>query len=436
MKTRGFGQPWQLIPLVGIGLIVALVVGTAAGANSRPTQWHSGAALADTVAAAAAAPAKTTPADLVIQLEARLGQHSVLTADLMRSRIRGDDDFVQAANAALGKNTDAMTEVISGMFGDAVGQKFRPLWSQHIVALFGYAGALADQDQGALANAKKELTADEYKLGDFFATASKGRLAKTAADASIKMHVDHLTEQADAYAKKDYATADKLYQESYGHTYDLGLTLANALLPAADRAQLQKPMWRLRSQLGKLLTDHAVLIEDVTRAAVTNTPDFQAAGDQINANSTDIAGAIGVLFGPAAGKQFGDLWADHINALVSYSAGVGANDTAKEDAAKAKLTDFEGSMGKLLSMAAGNKVPPATMGAALKMHDTMLMQHADAYGKKDYTAAHNIGYDTYNHMIDLAQTLANAFGESVAEKLPKGGAQTGYGGAAEYVEHH
>jgi hypothetical protein len=439
MKTRDFGQPWQLIPLLGIGLVVAFVISTAAGAGATagPAQWHAGAPLAETVAAAAAAaPAKASPADLAIQLEARLGQHSVLAADLMRSRIRGDDDFVQAANAALAKNTDAMTGVISGMFGEATGKKFAPLWSQHIVQLFAYAGALADNDAVAQKNARAELQEYEADLGGFFATASKGRLPKAAADAAVKMHVQHLTMQADAYAKKDYTTADKLYQESYGHTYDLGLVLANALLPTADRAVLQQPLWRLRSQLGKLLTDHAVLIEDVTRAAVTNAPDFTAAGAEINQNSTDLMNAIGVLFGSAAATQFGNLWGEHVDALVSYSSAVGAKDTAKQDAAKAKLTEFEGGMSKLLSAAAGNKVPPSAMAAALQMHDQMLMQHADAYGKKDYTSAHNIGYDTYNHMIDLAQTLANAFGESVAEKLPKGGPQTGYGGAADYVEHH
>lgn len=437
MKIR-FGQPWQLLPVLGIGLVVTLVVGTAAGAQrgSAAATWHVDAPPADAVAAAAAAPAAKSPGDLVIELEARLGQHSVLTADLMRSRIRGDDDFVQSANAALGKNTDAMSGVIGQMFGEATGKKFAPMWSQHIVALFGYAGALADQDPDKLAAARKELTEYEIDLGNFFADASQGRLSRKDADAAIRMHIEHLTGQADAYAKKDYATADTIYQESYQHTYNLGLTLADALLPQADLAALQKPMWRLRSQLGLLLTDHAVLIEDVTRAAVSNTPDFAAAGTQINKNSTDLINAISVLFGAAAAKQFGDLWGEHIDALVSYSTAVGTTDTAKQDAARTKLLSFEGDMSKLLSAAAGNSVPPSAMGAALRMHDTMLMQHADAYGKKDYTSAHNIGYDTYNHMIDLAQTLATAFGETVAAKLPKGGAQTGYGGEAGYVKRH
>jgi len=48
--------------------------------------------------------------------------------------------------------------------------------------------------------------------------------------------------------------------------------------------------------------------------------------------------------------------------------------------------------------------------------------------------AHDIAYDTYQQMFDLARTMADAFGASVAAKLPRGGAQTGFGGMAAVVE--
>jgi hypothetical protein len=64
----------------------------------------------------------------------------------------------------------------------------------------------------------------------------------------------------------------------------------------------------------------------------------------------------------------------------------------------------------------------------------MLLQHADAYAAKRYPAAHDIAYETYDHMFQLARTLADAFGATVAARLPHGGAQTGYGGLA--TERH
>lgn len=429
--TRGQGHPWQLVPILGIGLLATVLAGSA---TSAPRASVVPARAVDRPVVMVE-PAPATAADLAIRLEALLGQHSVLAADLMRSRIRGDDDFVQAANAALGTNTDAMSALVGQLFGAATGRAFAPMWSEHVVALVEYAGAVADQDNAARAHAMEELVEYEEELADFFAGASHGRLSPKAADQAVAMHVQHLTSQADAYAKKDYATADRIYRLGYQHSYDLGLTLAGALLPAADRATLQQPIWRLRSQLGKLLAEHAVLIEDVTRAAVTNTPDFSAAGQMINANTTDLASAVDTLFGAPAATKFQSLWASHVEQLVAYSGATAAKDTGKQEAARAKLKEFETGLGAFLAAATAGRMTSADLTAALTTHDQMLLKHADAYGTKDYSAAHDIAHDTYDHMFELARQLADAFGGAVAARLPRGGPQTGYGGMADVVEH-
>jgi len=421
MQTRGPAHRWPLFPVLCAVLVALLPAGSAAGVPRVPAVFAAGAIAAPTAA------------DLAIRLEALLGEHSVLAADLMRSRIRGDDDFVQAANAALGKNTDAMTALIGQLFGKSTADQFGPMWSQHIVQLYAYAGALADHDDAARAAARGELTEYEKDLGSFFAGASHGRLSVAAADAAIVMHVGHLTTQADAYAANDYATADQIYREGYQHTYDLGLTLAGALLPAADRATLSAPIWRLRSQLGKLLAEHAALVEDLTRAAVTNAPDFDASGQMINGNTADLAAAMDTLFGATTARQFQALWASHVEQLVAYAGATAAKDGGRQAQARGKLADIENRLAALLATATGKRVSSPTLVAALQGHDQMLLRHADAYAAKDYATAYDISYQTYDQMFDLAQQLADAFGATVAARLPRGGAQTGYGGMAGVV---
>jgi hypothetical protein len=415
------------------GLVAALPIGTAIALHQPDGSRALGRFHDDSTVLTITAADQNSAADQAVRLQALLGQHSVLAADLMRSRIRGDDDFVQAADAALNKNTDDMSKLVGQLFGDGAAKAFAPMWSQHVVDLVTYAGALADHNDSARRTTDAELKISENKLADFFAGASKGRLSKADARAAVEMHVDHLTEQADAYAKKDYDTADKLYREGFQHTYALGLALDDALLPKADVAVLQKPIWRLRSQLGELLAEHAVLIEDTTRAAASNTPDFNAAGKQMNANTQDISAAIGTLFSASAGRQFQGMWASHVDALVSYGAATAAKDQARQEKAKTRLKTFEGQMASFLGTATNHKLTDAQYAAALRDHDQMLMRHADAYAAKDYVQAHDVGYETYDHMFDLARTLADAFGESVAEKLPRGGAQTGFGGEAGVV---
>jgi hypothetical protein len=432
MRTERLDRYGRRATVLGAGLTALVAAGAAAVAVGRPAVVHP--AGHDAPAAAVAA-ARAPAADLAVQLQALLGQHSVLAADLMRSRIRGDDNFVQAANAALGENTDAMTALMGQLFGTATATKFGPMWSEHIVALFAYASAVADQDAAARTHAHEELAEYEGDLATFFSGASHGRLSPAAARSAVVLHVSHLTMQADAYAARDYATADRLYRESYQHTYDLGLTLADALLPANDRATLRTPIWRLRSQLGKLLAEHAVLVEDVTRAAVTNTPDFTAAGEMINGNTRDLAAAIDTLFGAPAAKQFQSLWAAHVEQLVAYAGATAAGDAARRQQARAGLQDFERGMAAVLAPATGGRMTPAVLAAALQAHDQMLLRHADAYAAKDYPSAHTIAGQTYQHMFELARQLADGFGATVASRLPKGGAQTGYGGLADLVEN-
>jgi hypothetical protein len=209
--------------------------------------------------------------------------------------------------------------------------------------------------------------------------------------------------------------------------------VSGALLPPKQAAALRTPTWRLRSQLGKLLAEHVVLVENVTRAAATNSPDFAAAGQIVNGNTRDLATAIDSLFGAAAAKDFQSLWANHVDQLVAYAAAVIAKDTARRDKARAELGDFERRMSKFLEAATGKRLTSDALAKALARHDEMLLRHADAFAAKDYTAAHDIAYQTYDHMFELARQLSDAFGATVAARLPVGGAKTGQGGLAGVV---
>jgi hypothetical protein len=416
---------------IGAAFVLALLLaGSDTGARGNSGPWHTAlTAHFDAHAAAALPPA----GDLALGLESLLGQHSVLAADMMRGRIRGDDDFAQAANAALGKNTDAMADAIRSVLGDQAAAKFSGLWAKHITALFSYAAGLADNDATARANARTTLTGFEHDLAGFFAEASAGRLNLQAAQAAVDMHVEHLLQQADAYAAKDWTTSDRVYRESYAHTFGLGKVLAATLLPPDQAAVLAAPVWRLRSELDRLLAEHVVLVVSATRAGVLNSAEFAADGESLNGNTRDLTAAMDALFGSAAAGQFQGMWADHVDALMAYIGGVVGHDAQRRDDAKVKLNDFESKFASFLAGATENRISAVTLAQAFVDHDQMLIRHADAFAAKDYATAYDIAYTTYRHTFDLAGQLADAFGATVAARLPVGGAQTGMGGMADVV---
>lgn len=381
----------------------------------------------------ASAPGSSLP-EAGLQLQSLLGQHSALAADMMRGRLRGDPDLAQAANAALGKNTDAIGQLVGALFGDQAKNQFTRLWAGHVTALFNYARGLADNDDAVRAQALTAVTTVEHDLAAFFSGASQGRLPLAAAEAAVKQHIDHLLHQADAYAAGDYALSDRIYRQSYSHAFGLGSALTSTLLPRDAVATLATSSWRLRSELGRLLGEHAVLVIAAMRSGVTNSPDFAAAGEAVNGNTKDMAAAIDTLFGPDAAKRFQSLWADHVDALVAYAAAVAKNDAGQRSAVTAKLNAFEGKFSAFLGGATHNRLAAATLAKAFAMHDQMLRKQAEAFIAKDYPKAHDLSYSTYQEMITLARQLSVAFGGTVAARMPLGGVQTGRGGMAAAVE--
>jgi hypothetical protein len=349
---------------------------------------------------------------------------------MMRSRIRNDADFAQAASTAVTRNTDDLTAVVKAMFGDQAAAAFRGTWSDHTTAFFNYARGLAAQDNAAREDARAQLVKFESGLGDFFAGASQGRLAPDAARSALTQHVDHLLRQADEYAARDHDRAADDYRTAYSHAFGIGQTLAATLLPPAEAAKLDQPSWRLRSELDRLLGEHIALAVATLRAGASESPDFPAAAANLDKNTDQLTAAMGALFGPAAGTQFMTLWADHIDALVGYTTAVAGNDGAGRQAALDKLRGFEGKLAAFLGAATGSRIPPAELASAFLHHDQMLTQQVDAMAGKDYARAHELAYGAYQDMFGLAKQLSVAFGETVTAQLPQGGAETGAGGAA------
>ena len=79
-----------------------------------------------------------------------------------------------------------------------------------------------------------------------------------------------------------------------------------------------------------------------------------------------------------------------------------------------------------------------TVGAPLAADDAAnIRDHyrkaAAAYQAKDYGQAHQLSYQAYQQMFDLAGQLSHAIGVTLGAKLPKGGSQTGGGGMAAVV---
>jgi hypothetical protein len=379
------------------------------------------------------APGQDQGAAAGIRLQALIAQHSVLVADMMRARLRRAPDLAQAADAALGQNTQALGSLVDNLFGSQAGAQFAQAWGGHIRYFYAYADALANKDAKAQAQARAGLAKSETTLGTFFAAASKGRLTQAVAQSAVTTHINHLLAQADAFAKGDYSAAAADYKMAYEHGFAMGGALASTLLPQNVAAQLTRPEWKLRANLTDLLGEHVALVVAAMRAATAQAADFKALGATLNQNTLALTNAVYSLYGEKPGDKFQNLWADHVDALMEYTSATVKGDTAGVNDAVARLHAFEPALAKFLAAATQSQLGAQALAHAINEHDQMLVDEVKAYQAKNYSQAHQLSYGAYDQMFDLAAQLSHAMSVTLAKNLPKGGSQTGGGGMASVV---
>jgi hypothetical protein len=175
---------------------------------------------------------------------------------------------------------------------------------------------------------------------------------------------------------------------------------------------LGSPAAELRVDLDRLLAEHAFLTIEQMRSGLVDSPDFAAAATAVEANSTEVAAAIGSIYGDAAIEPFGDIWRSHIGYLVDYSIGLREVDAPAREAALAGLADYRDSLRTFLADA-NPGVELAEIAEALDMHTAQLIEFIDATHEGDHRRAYALEREAYPHMFEvgdaLARVIANRF---------------------------
>ena len=400
---------------------------TAAGHRGSPAAPSAHHAMS---MAAATATAQASPQRLRAQFEQFLGRHTVLAVRVMRSVVSSAPDLRQAITASMQQNTDTLNRLVASAYGGAQGDRFRQLWQRHITDLLAYADGVASRDTSAQQTARASLLAYCDAYGAWFSQASKGRIRASDAAGGVRLHVESLMKQVDAYAARDYGQAYRIEREAYEHMFTAGAALARSTVPTELAVGLGTPPEKLKSAFAMLLGEHMELVVDAQRATVAGPSEFQAAAAQLNANTTAIAKAMGAITGPRKAAEFQSAWAGHVEGLMAYTAAVAGKDEAGKAAAKATLDTAVVRLAAYFSGIVQNRLPSVTLTRVLTMHDGHLIGHIDAYVARDYNRAQQMELEGYQQMLGVADTLVGAIQRTVRPGLPVGGSQTGGGGTA------
>jgi hypothetical protein len=417
-----------------IGLVIVVLVAAAAcdsGTPSRsdsPASTQAGHPAGHT--ATTTAPAAASPKEVRAQFEQLLGLHALLAVRQMRSVVAQAPDVRKAADAALRENTDALGQLVRTAYGEADGDRFAQLWQRGVTDLTAYAEGVAGNDASATQTARTALLADADAYGSWLAEASDGRVKASDAPNAMRTHVDNLMEQADAYGARDYADAYRIERQAYQHMFTAGLAMAKGSVAPKTAATLDAPPEQLRSAFAMLLGEHMELIIAAQRATFAGSPEFRAAGTQVNANTTALTKGMGAIVGPRKAAEFQSAWAEHVEGLMAYSTAVAGNDEAGKEAAEQNLSGVAQRLALYLSDIVRNEVPVEPLTDAISAHDTHLIEQVNAYAARNYEQALRAEREGYQQMLGVAGTLVGAIQKTVKPQLPVGGSQTGGGATA------
>ena len=94
------------------------------------------------------------------------------------------------------------------------------------------------------------------------------------------------------------------------------------------------------------------------------------------------------------------------------------------------LHNWQQRFAAFIDTATQSRVPAPDLAAALLGLDDLLLQQVDAFAARDFPRAQQLANQTYPQVFGLARNLADAFGATLAARMPQGGAKTGAGGMA------
>jgi hypothetical protein len=269
---------------------------------------------------------------------------------------------------------------------------------------------VATKDQAKQQKAVNDLIAYTQDFGAFLASANPNLPKSVVADL-VKHHVVTLKEVIDAQAAKDYTRAYAAERAAVAHMQMIADPLASAIVkqyPDKFTGKADAAAAGLRTTLNLGLREHAYLAGAATNAALGGRDgEFKAAAGALDANSVDIAKAIGSVYGKDAEQAFLPLWRRHIGFFVDYTVGVATKDKAKQDKAVSDLIGYTQDLGAFLQ-AANPNLPKQVVADLVKHHVITLKSVVDAQAAKDQAGAYTAMRAAAGHMQMIADPLAVA----------------------------
>jgi hypothetical protein len=172
----------------------------------------------------------------------------------------------------------------------------------------------------------------------------------------------------------------------------------------------------LKQDMRKLWTDHVVWTRDYIIAALADQPDAQAAANRLMKNQEDIGGAVGKMYGAAAGQQLTTLLKEHISIAVDLIKAAKAGDKAGQQDADAKWQRNGVAIADFLSKA-NPHWPRATLVDLMKGHLSTTTNEVVARLNKNWEEDVRAFDEVYRHILMMSDALSDGIVKQFPDKF-------------------
>ncbi len=200
----------------------------------------------------------------------------------------------------------------------------------------------------------------------------------------------------------------------YDLTHDPAADIA---VPDSTRTDVM-PANELRLAVERLFGWHGITLVQAMQSAERGDAGGDAWVQALAANTDDITGAIGLVYGPDGARAFYQQWAQHTQFLIDYADAVRRHDTGDQRTAQQALDDYAHDAGSLLSTATGGAVPVDVATELLSTHVTHMMEQVDLLAAGDRAGAARVALDDNTYLIDIAGALSGAFAAQQPDAFP------------------
>lgn len=174
----------------------------------------------------------------------------------------------------------------------------------------------------------------------------------------------------------------------------------------------------LSQRLDCLLQEHVELASAATSALLGGRNDeFTAASNALDANSQDLAGAIGAIYGTDAQSAFLPLWKKQITILMNYTQSTLAKDEAAQKQATDDLIAYTKDFGAYVEQLTNGRLKKDAMTELMVTHVTGLKAIVDTQAAGNFAQAYTQERDAARYMSNIGNTLADAIVDQFPDKF-------------------